>query len=157
MIFSGASEYALRALTHLAHRRDREFVPLNEIAEAEDIPYPFLAKIAQRLVRTGLLESAKGRTGGFALARPATEITLYDIKEAIDGTDDLERCASGLARCSDEMPCPLHDTFKPIRERIKAYLRATTLQKMALAVQRKRALLEAERTTSGAAPAGRRR
>ncbi len=59
-----------------------------------------------------------------------------------------------MDRCSDEMPCPLHDTFKPIRERIRLYLRATTLQEMALAVRRKRALLDADKTAGGDAPPG---
>ncbi len=144
MIYSTASEYALRVLTHLAQQKARPFTTLREIAEAEDIPYPFLAKISQGLVRAGLLSSAKGRKGGYALGRPPGEITLHDIKEAVDGTDDLQRCASGLDRCDDEMPCPLHDAWKPIREQIRTYMKKTTLEDMAEALARKRALVTGE-------------
>ena len=151
MIYSTASEYALRALTHLAQQqaRPRPFTTLREIAEAEDIPYPFLAKISQGLVRAGLLSSAKGRKGGYALGRPPREITLHDIKEVVDGTDDLQRCASGLDRCDDEMPCPLHDAWKPIREQIRTYMKTTTLEDMVEALARKRTLVTGETANMG--------
>lgn len=152
MLYSGACEHAIRALTYLAQQNAAAFVRLRDVASAEDIPYPFLAKIFQQLVRAGLLRSARGRKGGYALAEPASHIALYDIKEAIDGTEDLEECASGLDRCSDEMPCPLHDTFKPLRERIKAYLKATSLEDMARAVTRKRASLRARAVKLAARP-----
>ncbi|MBI4539949.1 MAG: Rrf2 family transcriptional regulator [Gemmatimonadetes bacterium] len=146
MLYSTACEYGIRALTHLAERKPRDYLRLREVARAEGIPYPFLAKIFQELVSAGLLRSARGRTGGYTLAHPAGEITLYDIKAAIDGVAELEQCAVGLGRCSDEMPCPQHDSFKPIREQIKRYLQRTTLADMARALARKRALLsEVER------------
>ena len=137
MIYSAACEYAIRAATHIALRGDGEFVKLREIAAAEDIPSPFLSSVLQRLVVAGLLESARGPTGGYALSVPAGEVSLHDIKAVVDGTGELEECAVGLGRCSDEVPCPLHDTWKPIREEIKRYLRETTLEQMAEALASK--------------------
>jgi Rrf2 family protein len=143
VLYSSGCEYAIRALTHLAQRRPAELVQLREITEAEDIPAPFLGKILQDLVRTGLLRSVKGPRGGYGLARAPNAVTLLDVKAAVDGTGDLERCAVGLGRCSDEMPCPLHDTFKPLRQAIRRYLETTTLADMARGLIRKRALLAA--------------
>lgn len=145
MLYSNACEYAVRALTHLAGAPAGELVPLQDLAQAEDIPAPFLGKILQAVVRAGLLRSAKGPRGGYALARPAKMITLLDVKRIIDGTADLEGCAVGLARCSDEMPCPQHQTWKPLREAIKRYLATTTLADMATALAKKRALIRAAR------------
>lgn len=141
MIYSNACEYAIRALARLAQAGRREFAKLRDIAAAEDVPYPFVAKVFQNLVAAGLVRSARGPTGGYSLARPPSEITLYDIKRVIDGVDDLEECAVGLHRCSDDMPCPLHDTWKPIRQQIRTYLERTTLAHMVSALERKRAPL----------------
>jgi len=137
MIYSKACEYAIRALTHLARHPERLCLA-KEISQKEEIPHYFLSKILQSLAREGLLKSVKGPGGGFKLAKPPEEFTLYEIKEAVDGVADLEECAVGLERCDDETPCPLHETFKPIREQIKAYLRTTTLADMARAVEKKR-------------------
>lgn len=118
---------------------------MGEIAEAEGMPRPFASKILLELVRAGLLRSTRGPGGGYGLARPAAEINLLQIKEIFDGTRDLDECAVGLARCSDEAPCPLHDFFQPLRRSIRAYLEGTTLEDMAGALERKRVLLAAER------------
>ena len=138
MIYSKACEYGIRALTHLARQQDQLAV-VREVSDAEGIPHYFLGKILQTMAKEGLVLSTKGPGGGFKLARPAEEITLLDIKAAIDGIDDLTECAVGLEQCNDRMPCPLHDTFSPLRSQIKAYLQETTLAAMAEAVDRKHA------------------
>lgn len=149
MIYSSACEYAVRAATHLALREDEDWVRLRDVSEGEDIPAPFLSSILQRLVTAGLLRSARGPTGGYSLSRPAQEITLHDIKAAIDGVAELDECGVGLGKCSDDQPCPLHETWKPIRAQIKDYLRRTTLRDMARALTAKRATLA--RSGKGAA------
>ena len=83
------------------------------------------------MVRKSLLTSAKGRGGGFALARPPAKISLYDIVAVVDGIDGLESCAVGMAQCSDRQPCPMHQYWEPIRGKIKDFLVETTLQHMA--------------------------
>lgn len=139
MIYSSACEYAIRAASYLAARYedDGDLIKLKDVAEAQELPPPFLSSILQRLVMAGLLRSARGPTGGYALERPPEQITLFDIKAAVDGAGELDACAVGLAVCSDEMPCPLHDTWKPIREQIRDYLTGTTLADMAEALERK--------------------
>ena len=142
MIHSSACEYAIRAMTHMASVPAGTRMLSRNVAAHERIPAPFLGKVFQTLVRADLLESNKGPGGGFSLARDASTITLFDIYSAIDGTTYLDGCAVGLARCSDETPCPLHERWKPVRERIRHYLQTTTLADMAEATRKKRALLE---------------
>ena len=74
---------------------------VKQIAAEEEIPAHFLAKILQQLARKGLLRSSKGPTGGFLLRVPPDEVRLLDIVEALDGLSEYEKCASGLAECSD--------------------------------------------------------
>jgi Rrf2 family protein len=141
MIHSSACEYAIRAMTYVAGFEPGTRLLARDISAHEKIPGPFLGKIFQTLVRAGLLKSSKGPGGGFSLAKDPETITLYDIYRAIDGTTYLDACAVGLARCSDDVPCPLHERWKPIRERIRTYLEETSLADMAMATRRKRASL----------------
>ncbi len=142
MIYSKECEYAIRAMTYLAQHADRRCMA-KEIAEKENLPQHFLSKILQTLVREKLLESAKGPKGGFQLSKPAKTITLYHIKKFVDGVDDLNECAVGLTKCNDEMPCPLHDDFKPIREKVKNYLKSTSLADMTKALDNKKKISKA--------------
>ena len=138
MIHSAACEYAIRAAAHLAGHPPGEPVKLREISRDEEIPGPFLSVLLPRLVGSGLLDSTRGPTGGYTLARPPQRISLHDIVVAVDGLEALERCAAGLGRCSDTVPCPLHHAWSPIREGVRGYLKRTTLADMATAIAAKR-------------------
>ncbi len=141
MLYSNRCEYAIRALTHLVGRAPGSLTRAGAIAEAEGIPLPLLGKTLQELARAGILRSSRGPKGGYTLAYRPEDVTLLEIKEAIDGASDLTRCAVGLSTCDDETPCPLHETFKPLRETITRYLEETTLDDLAKGLWRKRALL----------------
>jgi Rrf2 family protein len=157
MIFSNPSEYAIRALSELVLAAERNlaaapaeergvvarrgpFVMLDVLTEEAGLPREFLAKIFRQLVQAGVLTSAKGPGGGFALARAAHAISLRDIVDAVDGRHEIDRCVVGLAKCNDHMPCPQHDLFKPIRQRLNAYLSTTTLADTAASLKEKKAL-----------------
>ncbi len=124
-------------MTQLALVRPDGYVLMNELCEDTDLPRPFVAKIFQDLVRQGLLISAKGRGGGFALSRSPESITLMDIVAAVDGEEHFSHCVVGLTRCDDRQPCPQHEQFKAIREQICRFLEQTTLQRMAATLKRK--------------------
>lgn len=141
MIYSRPCEYAIRALACLAASPMSTTMQGREIARAEGIPAPILRKVLHLLTRKRLLRARRGPGGGFCLARQPKLISLKDVVEAVDGLEDLQQCAAGLSRCSDDAPCPLHDTFKPLRARVISYLEQTTLDKMADALQRKRELI----------------
>jgi Rrf2 family protein len=149
VIFSNPSEYAIRALSELVIMsqdaapttgRRSGFVMLDKLTEQAGLPREFLAKIFRQLVEGGILTSAKGPGGGFALARPAHDISLLNVIEVIDGGHQIEGCVVGLAKCNDHMPCPQHDLFKPIRQRLRAYLSTTTLADTAASLREKKAL-----------------
>jgi Rrf2 family transcriptional regulator, iron-sulfur cluster assembly transcription factor len=140
MIFSNTTEYAeyaIRGLAELAGRSSGKSMLLDQLVTGTNLPRDFLAKIFQKLVRARLLTSAKGRGGGFMLARPAHAITLMDIVEAIEGPKPLDGCVVGLERCNDDMPCPQHDLYKPIRQRLKDYMNTTTLADLASSLKSK--------------------
>ena len=149
MIFSNTTEYAIRGLAELAGRSNGETILLDQLVAGTNLPRDFLAKIFQKLVRARLLTSAKGRGGGFALARPAHQITLLNIVEAIEGPQPLDGCVVGLERCNDDMPCPQHDLYKPIRQRRKDYLMTTTLADLASSLKSKQSRQPGRRLGSG--------
>ena len=138
MIYSRSSEYAIRAFVHLAQVPDGRYAMVKNIAEAEDIPAHFLAKILQQLARKGLLRSSKGPTGGFALRVDAGDIRLLDIVEALDGLAPYQQCASGLAECNDDMPCSMHDSWVALRSRIMDYLGKNSIADLAKALELKK-------------------
>ena len=140
-MFSNSVEYAIRGLSELAVRGDNR-VMLDDLVSGTDLPREFMAKIFQKLVRANILRSAKGRGGGFELARPAHEVTLMTIVEAMDGPQVYDRCVVGLEKCHDTMPCPQHDLYKPIRQRLKDYLITTTLADLASSLRAKQTWLK---------------
>ena len=117
MLFSKSVEYAIQALVYLAERDSPDPVMVGQVAKAYNIPHQFLAKIAQTLVKHRLLKATRGRKGGIMLARPAKEIFLPQIVQAIEGPEpEEEQCVFGLDLCTDSQPCPLHHKWKVIRE-----------------------------------------
>lgn len=145
MIYSRSAEYAIRAFVHLAQVPDGRFAMVKQIAQQEEIPAHFLAKILQQLARKGLLRSSKGPTGGFSLRIPPEKISLMHIVDALDGRSEYQKCASGLAECNDDMPCGMHESWKSLRSRIIEYLERTTIADVARALEEKRRLLEKSR------------
>jgi len=152
MIYSRSAEYAIRAFVNLAKVPEGKFTMVKRIATEEEIPSHFLAKILQQLARKGLLRSSKGPTGGFSLRRKPDEISLMHIVEALDGLNDYQKCASGLAECNDDMPCGMHDKWKLLRSRIIDYLEQTSIAEVREALEEKqRAVAKPKRSRRAAA------
>ncbi len=145
MLYSRQCEDAIRAMAYLARQPQDRLISVGEVAKAENLAAPFLARTLFQLAKAGLVLSRKGPGGGFRLARPAVAIRLRDIVAVMDGLEGLKECAVGLAECSDRMPCPLHGMWKELRQRIEVYLEKTRLSDMAQAVERKRSLLALSR------------
>src|SRR6202163_3665154 len=96
---SKKADYALMAMKHLALRGDRGSSSAREIAEQYDIPIELMAKVLQRLVRTGLLASTQGTRGGYTLGRSPAEISVVDVIEAIDGPFTVTACSTEKNDC----------------------------------------------------------
>ena len=130
-MFSQASEYALRALTELARVEKGEWVLAGDMAELLNVPVHYLAKVLQTLARKGILESQRGRQGGFRLTELPHQITVYDVVRELDDLRSLEGCIMGEADCSDATACPLHNLWKGLRDRFTESLQMTTLLDLA--------------------------
>ncbi len=101
------------------------------MAATLDIPANYLSKVLGQLSKLGLLESRKGRGGGYRLARDPASVHLRDIVLPIDGIERATRCAFGLPTCSDDDPCPLHDEWKLVKEGFERMLSSRTLADLA--------------------------
>jgi Rrf2 family iron-sulfur cluster assembly transcriptional regulator len=134
LTLSQTTGYAIRALSCLHHSGD-ELVLAKEIAERTGIPKPYLSKILHALRKTGLVTAKRGYRGGVALSRPASEISLLEIAESVEGDRRRHVCLLGMVECSDlceeAHQCPVHDFWVDERSRIEAKLRAITLAQMA--------------------------
>ncbi|MCO5229553.1 MAG: Rrf2 family transcriptional regulator [Chitinophagales bacterium] len=131
-MFSKACEYAIRATVYIAEQTKAGNRPaLKDIALEIDSPEAFTAKILQQLNRNGIVFSIKGVYGGFEILPEKLEtIRLVDIVNAVDGDGVYTKCALGLKNCSEEHPCPVHPTFKPIKADIRKMLENTSIWDM---------------------------
>lgn len=132
-MLSQRARYALRALVHLAARNDPRPAAIADIAEASDAPRKFLEAILLELKRRHLLVSTRGRSGGYALARPAGEITFADVIRALDGPLALAPCASKTAyrpceTCPTVEGCPVHPALVKARDAVAEVLEGWTLE-----------------------------
>lgn len=130
-MFSQASEYALRALAELARCEKGEWVLTSEMAELLGLPVHYLAKVLQTLGRKGILQSQRGRQGGFRLADSAGSITVYDVLRELDDLGSLESCIMGEADCSDATACPMHAIWSGMRDEFVMSLQKTTVLDLA--------------------------
>ncbi|HRD51317.1 MAG TPA: Rrf2 family transcriptional regulator [Flavobacteriales bacterium] len=131
-MFSKACEYAIRACVQVARVTDAgHHATVKGIAEATGAPEAFTAKVLQQLVRAGLVDSIRGRGGGFSLSPArARELTLLDIVNCIDGDGVFTRCGLGLPHCNASRPCPLHEKFAEVRGRLRMMLETTSVRNM---------------------------
>jgi Rrf2 family protein len=129
--FSKKADYALIAMKHLAQKRDVASTSAREIAENYNIPIELMAKVLQRLVRTGLLTSQQGTRGGYALGRPSIGISVADVIQAIDGPFTVTACSTENMGCEQYGKCSIRDPLWRIRERIVAALGTVSLAEMA--------------------------
>ena len=128
---SKKADYALIAMKHLARKAGAPSTSAREIAEQYDIPIELLAKVLQRLVRTGLLASTQGTRGGYTLSRPPKSISIADVIQAIDGPFTVTACSTEKSDCEQYSKCSVRDPLWQIRERIVATLGTVTLSEMA--------------------------
>lgn len=127
-MISRSSEYAIRALTFLARTADSRHHLARDMAAELEIPAPFLGKVLQPLVAKGFLHSQRGRSGGFRLARDASEIMLVQIVEAEETLGDANTCLLGQKVCDEAHACPMHDYWKDASAEFHSRLRTTSLQ-----------------------------
>jgi Rrf2 family protein len=121
-MLSQKTRYAIRAMQHLADNHGKGPVQLAAIAEAQKIPSKFLTVILSELARAGLVESLRGRDGGYWLAIPPVDITYGDLIRHMRGSLALVPCASRNAyekckNCLEEGECRTRALLLDVRDR----------------------------------------
>jgi Rrf2 family protein len=119
-------DYAVRAMLALA-REGEALLSAPRIAAAMAIPPRFVPQIMGDLVRAGLIESVAGRAGGYRLARPAVDITLLAVVEAIEGDSRRQTCVLRGGPCRLDGTCAVHDVFFAAQDAMIGALAAATL------------------------------
>jgi len=127
MKLTRGGEYGMRGVLYLAHQADGQVSMLAAIAEAQEVPPRFLAKIFQALAKAGIVKSHRGAKGGFSLARPAAEITVKDVVEAIEGPLTLNVCLAGPGECTREKRCSMHAVWEQAQAQLLGVLGRATL------------------------------
>jgi Rrf2 family protein len=137
-MFNKETEYALRGLVYIKIQNLQNRRPgIEEIAKEIEAPRFYIAKILQRLVRAGFVESLKGKGGGFFFDPEKPDLMLETLISATEGDRSFSGCGFGLKQCSDDNPCPLHEKYAPVRERIKKLVSEESVQSLAKKVHRK--------------------
>ncbi len=116
------ADYGLMALKYLAEQTDGSAHSAKDIAEAYHIPPQLLAKILQTLAKAGLLVSHAGTNGGYALSRPATEITAFEVIRAIDGPLFITSCITIHGACDLAGTCTIKEPLRKVNDSIKDLL-----------------------------------
>lgn len=131
MIYTKTGEYAIRAILFLARQPKDKLVMSSEVAEKEDIPTHYLAKILQRMAKYGYVDSFKGRGGGFKITELAKKSSILEIVERVEGPVINLKCITGLKECDEENPCPLHEQWAELRNQIYNLISSKTVQEVA--------------------------
>jgi len=129
VFFSKKCEYGLQAILFMATQGEDCVCPAEEISKKLTIPKEFISKILQSLTESEIIESKKGKSGGFKLAKHPSKIKLIDIVEAIDGLESFNSCVLGFPNCSPENPCPVHDQWGELRTKAYDMLSSETIDK----------------------------
>lgn len=143
LMLTRKTDYALIALTHLAQESSC-CSSAREIAGQYGVPLPLLMNILKLLTQRGLARSSRGPRGGYALARPAEQITLHDVICAVEGPVQLVQCVeshgvesgvsgagTGPGECELVACCPVRSPIHRVQERLVGFLTGVTLADVA--------------------------
>ena len=125
--FSKKCEYGLQAVLYLAATDEDYICSSEEISNKLLIPREFTSKILQSLTESKIIESRKGKAGGFKLAKKASELKLIDVVIAIDGDEIFNNCVMGFTNCTKDKKCMLHDEWQGILNNAMNMLSRDTL------------------------------
>jgi Rrf2 family protein len=124
------ADYGLMAMKHLAERAHKGACSAKDVADAYGIPQEALAKILQRLVKAGLLQSQHGANGGYMLARAANKISAFEVIRAIDGPLFITSCITVRGECGQSGRCTIREPLRRVNESIEQVLRRITISEM---------------------------
>lgn len=127
------ADYAIRAVLYLARLGPHGRAITAQIAREQQIPPTFLAKIVSQLSAAEVVRAIRGANGGVALARPAEEITLLELVEAIDGPITLNSCMNDSTSCPLSSGCPVCNVWREAQTMLVAHLSSVNFGALAQA------------------------
>jgi FeS assembly SUF system regulator len=130
IILSKLADYGVIVATYMAALPERQMTAAALAAEAR-LPRATVAKVLKALAHAGLVAGARGASGGYRLARPATAISVAEVVAAIDGAIGLTQCTSHGPDCQRSAFCPTRPAWQRINHAVGAALGAVTLADMA--------------------------
>jgi Rrf2 family cysteine metabolism transcriptional repressor len=130
MLFSTKAEYGVRLMVELGRRSGTEPVALAAVAEAETLPLSYLEHLVAKLRQVGLVTSVRGAHGGYKLARPAEEITMLDVVEALEGPVDRAGRVLGSHESDGALACATKLLWTRVHGGVSKALAGTTLAEL---------------------------
>lgn len=127
MNFSATTEYALRIMSYMV-MDEQKIYTTNDLYENLHIPFRYLRKLMINLSKEDILDSIRGKNGGYKIAKAPQEISLLKVIESTGENPITNICFFGYKECNIEKPCIMHDKWAKIRENIAYVLSSTTLQ-----------------------------
>ena len=134
-MLSKKAKYAINALVYLGHREESGPILISQISDEENIPQKFLEAILLTLKKEGILDSKKGRGGGYFLSKPTSEINMAEIIRIFDGPIALLPCVTHdyykrCEECKDEASCGIRKVFLELRNITVEHLKVSSLDKV---------------------------
>jgi Rrf2 family protein len=126
-VLSNPSDYAIRAALVLARRQGGRPVRVEEIAAATGAPRNYLGKTLHALVKAGIVTSARGPAGGFALAVEPQALTIARLVDCFEEPRPAGRCLLGTGACNPSCPCAAHHRWTAVLAARRAPLATTTV------------------------------
>lgn len=130
MRLSHLADYAVVLMTAAARRPAGARLSATELAADTGVPLPTAQKLMGQLAGCGLLTSARGPMGGFALSRPAGQITLADIVEAVEGPIAMTVCSEGRSDCALDAHCRVKPHMGVVGDAVRGALGAVSLESL---------------------------
>ena len=124
------TDYAIRMLLTMAKRDNREPLSISQVSRSDQVPYQFARSIQHDLAQAGILTTTRGAHGGSRLAKPADQVSLFDIVRAMQGPLVFSPCEVDPTWCERFEYCSVHDVWKGLDESIRTQLEAVTLDEL---------------------------
>ncbi len=121
------TDYALRAMAHLAKSNSTESISTRVIAERQDISYQLACKLMQKMNEAGLVSSFMGPKGGFILSKDPSKIDLLEIIQAVQGPVSVNKCLAEEDECPRKDICPRTGKLQEMQDYIVKFLSDITL------------------------------
>jgi Rrf2 family iron-sulfur cluster assembly transcriptional regulator len=125
-------DYALRVVLYLYKHGGGERVEAKVISESENVPLRFLLKLLRKLVRAGIVKSFRGTGGGYQIAKPASEVTLRHVIEAIEGPIYMNKCLydEGMCNLKRTQSCEIHAALESFQSKMLSQMDDITFEEI---------------------------